>query len=133
MITNEQLLNVYLNAYTKKEASLYKPLQNVLGLYKKNKVAYNIIKNNPSIMYDLHASGRINNKQLAFLLDVKHVFETMAQKSRSKTFKVFRHGDKVYPVDARTVFKSAITGRPLYTTAFPPTRQSIKVKERRLV
>lgn len=133
MITNEQLLNVYLNAYTKKEASFYKPLQKVLGLYKKNKAAYNIIKNNPSIIYDLHAAGRINNKQLVFLLDVEHVFKTMAQKSSGKTFKVFRHGDKVYPVDARTVFKSAITGRPLYTTAFPPIRQSIKVKDRRLV
>lgn len=133
MLTGVQLLNVYLNAYTKKEASFYKPLQNVLGFYKKNKVAYNIIKNNPNIIYDLHAAGRINNKQLEFLLGVEHVFKTMAQKSRSKTFKVFRHGDKVYPVDTRTVFKSAITGRPLYTTDFPPTRQSIKVKERRLV
>lgn len=125
--------NILYNYLTIKEASFYKPLQNVLGFYKKNKVAYNIIKNNPSIIYDLHAAGRINNKQLAFLLDVEHVFKTMAQKSRGKTFKVFRHGDKVYPVDARTVFKSAIMGRPLYTTAFPPTRQSIKVKERRLV
>lgn len=125
--------NILYNYLAMKEASFYKPLQKVLGFYKKNKVAYNIIKNNPSIIYDLHASGRINNKQLAFLLDVEHVFKTMAQKSGGKTFKVFRHGDKVYPVDARTVFKSAITGRPLYTTAFPPTRQSIKVKERRLV
>ena len=125
--------NILYNYLVIKEASFYKPLQKVLGFYKKNKVAYNIIKNNPSIIYDLHAAGRINNKQLAFLLDVEHVFKTMAQKSRGKTFKVFRHGDKVYPVDARTVFKSAITGRPLYTTAFPPTRQSIKVKERRLV
>lgn len=125
--------NILYNYLTIKEASFYKPLQKVLGFYKKNKVAYNIIKNNPSIIYDLHAAGRINNKQLAFLLDVEHVFKTMAQKSRGKTFKVFRHGDKVYPVDVRTVFKSAIMGRPLYTTAFPPTRQSIKVKERRLV
>ena len=125
--------NILYNYLAMKEASLYKPLHNVLRFYKKNKVAYNIIKNNPDIIYDLHAAGRINKKQLTFLLDVEHVFKTMAQKSRSKTFEVFRHGDKVLPVGVRTVFKSAITGRPLYTTAFPPTRQSIKVKERRLI
>ena len=87
MLTDVQLLNVYLNAYTKKEASFYKPLQNVLGFYKKNKVAYNIIKNNPNIIYDLHAAGRINNKQLEFLLGVEHVLKQWHRKAGVKHLK----------------------------------------------
>lgn len=130
MLTNKQLLNVYLTAYTKKEASFYKPLQDVLGLYKKKPLAYRFIKAYPDSIYDLHSAGHINDKQFDFLYAVQHIFKAMAQKGKRKTVNVFRYGNDLYPVDIRTVFRSAITGKPLYTKEFPPTSTSISVKER---